>query len=314
MGCDPLKERFRRTFESGGIGIVEILFRCNILALVGGGESPKYPPNKVMVWDDYQNKCIAELECRSPVKGVKLRRDKIVVVLINQVFVYNFTDLALLDQIKTCTNPTGLCALAPNANTVLACPSEKIGYVTVKSYDGAKEQLEIYAHNGALSQICLSADGRLLATSSEKGTLIRVFDTASGQQRHEFRRGADRAGIFSLAFSKDCKYVCCSSDKGTVHVFGLPPDSSDSDDNRNQKSNLAFMKSVLPSYFGSEWSFAQVHLAKENCKMICCFGQESNTLILLCSDGTHYKYQFDELKGGEAKVISEGNFLKAPSV
>lgn len=99
--CDPFKETFRRDLKNGGFGIVEMLFRCNILALVGGGTDSQYSPNKVMIWDDHQSRFIGEFSFRSEARAVKLRRDRIVVVLEHKIYVYNFLDLKLLHQFET---------------------------------------------------------------------------------------------------------------------------------------------------------------------------------------------------------------------
>jgi len=190
---DPFKETFRRVFTGGGIGIVEMLFRCNLLALVGGGRSPRYPPNKVMIWDDHQDRCIGELSFRSDVKAVKLRRDRVVVVLATKAYVYRFSDLKLLDQINTQANPKGLVALCAHAaNNVLALPGLSKGHVRLELYDLRKSTV-ITAHESDVAMLALSADGSLLATASDKGTLLRIFSTHTGALQKELRRGVDRA-------------------------------------------------------------------------------------------------------------------------
>ena len=56
--------------------------------------------------------------------------------------------------------------------------------------------------------------------------LVRVYDTASATLLREFRRGADRATIYSIAFSATNEFLACSSDKGTVHVWAVPDDAN----------------------------------------------------------------------------------------
>lgn len=209
--CDPFREIFRRDFDrGGGIGKVEMLYRCNILALVGGGPEPQYPVNKVMIWDDHQSRCIGELSFRSEVRGVRLRRDRIVVVLEQKVFVYNFADLKLLHQIETSANPKGLCEVSQSAGKlVLVCPGLRKGQIRVEHYASRKTKF-IMAHDSRVACFSLTQDGGLLATASSKGTLVRIFNTFDGTLLQEV------TSIFSyifrlrnkLFFVSECIIVC----------------------------------------------------------------------------------------------------------
>ena len=57
----PFKFRFQRILN-GGIGIIEMMYKSNIFGLVGGGKNPKFTPNKVILWDDYQTKILNEFK------------------------------------------------------------------------------------------------------------------------------------------------------------------------------------------------------------------------------------------------------------
>ncbi|KAK6117864.1 hypothetical protein DH2020_048389 [Rehmannia glutinosa] len=330
--CDPFKETFRRDLKSGGFKIVEMLFRCNILALVGSKANTQYPPNKVIIWDDHQSRVIGEFSFRSEVRAVKLRRDCVVVVLEHKIYVYNFMDLKLLHQIETLANPRGLCSLSQHLNTsVLACPGLRRGQVRVEHF-GLNMTKLISAHDSKIACMTLTMDGLLLATASVRGTLIRIFNTMDGTRLQEVRRGVDQADIYGIALSPNVKWLAVSSDKGTVHIFSLRvrvvgedrstestaakspallnQNSSNSLDplispstGANPGSSFYFMKGVLPKYFSSEWSFAQFHLP-DYTHFIAAFGSQ-NTVVIVGTDGS-----FDPMNGGVMVQQEYVRFLK----
>jgi len=282
----PFKETFSRNLD-GGIGKIRMLFRSNILILIGGGIHPKYPTTKVILWDDHQMKSIGELSFKSDVKGVRLRKEHVVVVLEKKVYIYLLSDLKLLDTINTYDNPLGLCAITSKDEMVIVIPGRKKGHIQIMKYDKGLN-IPKKAHQSAISALAISEDGKICATASDKGTLIRVFSTGDGIQIQELRRGVDRAEIHSISFDKKCNWLALTSDKGTVHIFSLSDarkaiykeeqaNEEEKVEVRNPRSNLKFMKGII-SYFDSEWSFSRFRI--RDAKAEVAFGPEDKNCII----------------------------------
>lgn len=73
-------------------------------------------------------KCIGELNFKSEIRSVKLRKDKVIVVLEHKIYVYNFQNLKMIEVIDTCANPKGLVSLSASKDIcVLAAPDKNVG-------------------------------------------------------------------------------------------------------------------------------------------------------------------------------------------
>lgn len=144
-----------------------------------------------------------------------MSKELIVAILEDRIYVYQMADLGMKDAIETAPNPDGICELNQK---VLACPDKKPGELRINNYL-QNTVSNIPAHNNPIQAIAVNSDSTWVATASDKGTLIRIWNTSTGGKVKEVRRGSENAKIFSLAFSKDSSLIAVCSDSGTCHLF-----------------------------------------------------------------------------------------------
>lgn len=102
-------------------------------------------------------------------------------VLESKTYVYNFQNLKMIEVIETASNVRGVCAVSPSKDIcVLAAPDKKVGTIRVIHFDKGSKTLLINAHQSAIASMALNNEGGILATASDKGTLVRLFDTETG--------------------------------------------------------------------------------------------------------------------------------------
>jgi WD40 repeat protein len=288
-----------------------MLSNTNILALIGGGPNPKFDSNKVIIWDDLQGKILTELCFYSDVKNVKLLHKQLFVVCENIIFIFNFETFENTDIIHTFLNPKGVISVSGKENNIVcAFPYSMKGFVMVKYCNCFNQRSWIInAHSSSIAYLSLNSDGSLLCTASDKGTIIKIFEANGGNNIQEFRRGINDAIIYSISFDPDSKFVACTSDKKTIHIFKLNSfQNKDKFEEENKEKTQKFL-GKFSNFFGnkylnSECGFAELRLHES--QLVCTFSREKlHILYVLSISGKFYEITFDPAKEGSCTIINE---------
>ncbi|VVC26648.1 WD40/YVTN repeat-like-containing domain,WD40-repeat-containing domain,WD40 repeat [Cinara cedri] len=287
---NPVTEKER--FDFGGISQCEMIFQSNLIAVVAGGRYPKYSHNTVYIYDAIKPKFVMEINCSSAVKAVRMRRNRVIVATINQIDVFSFpAPIQHIITLETRPNPMGICEVSPSdiaEKQIVVYPGNKIGSINIMDISNtdiysSTAPVILNAHQGEISCLALNQQGTLLASASTKGTLIRIWDTIRKTKIAELRRGSDPATLYCINFSPNSEFLCCSSDKGTVHIFALK------DTDLNRKSSLSTL-SFFSSYVESQWALANFTVPPEM-PCICAFLSQ-DVVIAVCLDGSYHQYSF----------------------
>ncbi|KRX52939.1 WD repeat domain phosphoinositide-interacting protein 2, partial [Trichinella sp. T9] len=288
--------------ENSDVCIIERLFSSSLVTSVSLSA-----PRKLEICHFLKKQEICTQNYANSILAIRLNRLRLIVCLEDSIFVHNIRDMKVLHTIRdTPSNPNGLCDLTPADVSFVAYPgSTSSGEVHL--FDAATLQglSVIPAHNGPLNALKFNAEGTLLASASEKGTVIRVC-----------------ASIYSLAFSMDSAFLACTSNTETIHIFKLepsPPSQNESESLNTVQDWVSFVSRTAANYLPSQVSdilqqeraFATARLPRAGCKSICAIMtlKTMPRLVVASTDGYMYIYNFNRQEGGECVLQKQHRLL-----
>lgn len=241
----------------GGIGKIQMLYKSNFLALLGGGTIPKFNNNKVVIWDDYERKVISEIKFITPILNIKFNKDYLFVVCQKRIYIFDNKTYEIIETINTRDNNKGLIAINSDPDsTIIAYPDKEINKdkekevnkITIKNFNLKKDSETKITQHESVSFMTLNKQGTLLATSNEKRTIISIHSCMDGSLLKEFKRGREKVDDIYICFDNDNNFLAVGSNKGTIHIFSLKSTFQKLDENikkknmKNEKENKEVQK------------------------------------------------------------------------
>lgn len=295
--------------QNCGVGVMALLSETQTVAVVGGGHSPVAPLNTIVIFFGVHR--THEIVLRDAIRRLVMTRWFIIALTQSTVDVVSlrgellFSAPALGNPVHLGPGPLSLHTSrrffafpvlengVANRSFSMTQPStpasvhsafglKVIGYPSedfLNSFTPTAQHFEtathiIEAHKNPLSSISLNFDASLVATSSERGTLIRVWTTSDGSLLKELRSASVASPLSQLCFIGNLYIAGQSGSRIKVFFVGEEDKVVDAKTQevewwkghkdlaalaKNQGSRLATL-GHLCTYFSSKWAAAEVEL------------------------------------------------------
>lgn len=222
---NPVLRKLKKDFINLAISSISISPDGNRTAFSVKSIHKSDTDQKVLIWNNFYDDSEAELDFKEPIMSLCIRQNILIVVLRNSVCLYDLKQHEMMFEQVTATNEFGAGDISfDEASPKLAICGLVPGAVHITSL---KRSVFVQAHLHPISIIKFSRDASIIATASDLGTLIRVFDSASGTLKSVFRRGALKSHVQAMTFSNNKLLLAVLSGNGTLHVFDMANTTKD---------------------------------------------------------------------------------------
>ena len=185
----------------------------NSLFTVVAGETKPFLSNFVLIYQISTGSFTKSLEFDTDILALSASDTHLFVSMAKAIQVVEISSLRVIHTIER-SSATGIIATCSNA-LVYTC-DDAPGVVMLADVPGFSILQQINCHQDPIHCLSISPDGKFLATASEKGTLVRVFDVQQGEKSGEFRRGYRGSSVLGVDSDGTVTCACTST---TLHVF-----------------------------------------------------------------------------------------------
>lgn len=279
---------YEAKFPDGGADHISLLSDSNVVAVSGDDTQSGFARSSVVLWDRNHDKVIRLFDVESPVIGLALRADALVIAHGEAITFYNTCDFTRYCVVANPTMSMKCLALVQTVNANLVTyPSRDQKCLNICDYHDPEYVLgTIGVAPQSIVRTEFSRQGELLAVVVEEGRTILLYSLSPKVQViATYRRGLRATEVTGITFDNLSNFFLLTTKRETVHVFSVPP--------ANQKLSSETRK--------SQFTFEM----QKNCEVQCQFDFAGYLIFGVTSTGLLKQVRIDIEKNAIVPVAEK---------